>query len=219
MFDRFTERARKIFAMANQEAQRFNHEFVGPEHLLLGLVKEGSGVGANVLRNLSVDLTKVRTTIERLIKPGPDMVSMGRLPLTDTTKKVVETAIAEARGLNNNYVGSEHVLLGLIGAGGDIVIRVLHELGLTVEQVREEALNFLESPVSGDSRTETVKTQPSGKVQVCFKKIENGGEPYQVAFVEGQRDTCYGQGKTPGEAFLELILRHPEMFNVEVVKE
>jgi len=114
MFERFTDRARKVMALANQEAQRFNHEYIGTEHILLGLVKEGSGVGANVLKNLDVDLRKVRLEVEKLVKSGPDMVTMGKLPQTPRAKKVIEYAIEEARNLNHNYVGTEHLLLGLL---------------------------------------------------------------------------------------------------------
>ena len=101
-------------ALANQEAQRFNHEYIGTEHILLGLVKEGSGVGANVLKNLDIDLRKVRLEVEKLVKSGPDMVTMGKLPQTPRAKKVLEYAIEEARHLNHNYVGTEHLLLGLL---------------------------------------------------------------------------------------------------------
>ena len=97
MFERFTDRARKVMALANQEAQRFNHEFIGTEHILLGLVKEGSGVGATVLKNLDVDIKKLRLEVEKLVKSGPDMVTMGKLPQTPRAKKVIEYAIEEAR--------------------------------------------------------------------------------------------------------------------------
>src|SRR5437763_3581357 len=114
MFERFTDRARKVFALANQEAQRFNHEYIGTEHILLGLVKEGSGVGANVLKNLGVDLRKVRLEVEKLVKSGPAMVTMGKLPQTPRAEKVMGCAIEEARRVSRNYVGTEYLLLGLI---------------------------------------------------------------------------------------------------------
>src|SRR3982750_4546245 len=115
MFERFTDRARKVMALANQEAQRFNHEYIGTEHVLLGLAKEGSGVGANVLKNLDVDLRKVRLEVEKLVQPGPDRVATGGLPTTPRTKRVIEQAIEQSRSLNRNYIGTEHLLLGLIG--------------------------------------------------------------------------------------------------------
>jgi len=143
MFERFTDRARKVMALANQEAQRFNHEYIGTEHILLGLVKEGSGVGANVLKNLDVDLRKVRLEVEKLVKPGPEMVTMGKLPQTPRAKKVIEYAIEEARNLNHNYVGTEHLLLGLLREHDGVAAQVLMNLGLKLEEVREEVLNLL----------------------------------------------------------------------------
>lgn len=143
MFERFTDRARKVMALANQEAQRFNHEYIGTEHILLGLVKEGSGVGANVLKNLEVDLRKVRLEVEKLVKSGPDMVTMGKLPQTPRAKKVIEYAIEEARNLNHNYVGTEHLLLGLLREHDGVAAQVLMNLGLKLEEVREEVLNLL----------------------------------------------------------------------------
>ncbi len=143
MFERFTDRARKVMALANQEAQRFNHEYIGTEHILLGLVKEGSGVGATVLKNLDVDIKKLRLEIEKLVKSGPDMVTMGKLPQTPRAKKVIEYAIEEARALNHNYVGTEHILLGLLRESEGIAAQVLMNLGLKLEEVREEVLNLL----------------------------------------------------------------------------
>jgi ATP-dependent Clp protease ATP-binding subunit ClpC len=143
MFERFTDRARKVMALANQEAQRFNHEYIGTEHILLGLVKEGSGVGANVLKNLDIDLRKVRLEVEKLVKPGPEMVTMGKLPQTPRAKKVIEYAIEEARNLNHNYVGTEHLLLGLLREHDGVAAQVLMNLGLKLDQVREEVLNLL----------------------------------------------------------------------------
>ncbi len=143
MFERFTDRARKVMALANQEAQRLNHEYIGTEHILLGLVKEGSGVGANVLRNLDVDLRRVRLEVEKLVKAGPEMVTMGKLPQTPRAKKVIEYAIEEARNLNHNYVGTEHLLLGLLREHDGVAAQVLLNLGLRLEEVREEVLNLL----------------------------------------------------------------------------
>ncbi|MBE0537665.1 MAG: ATP-dependent Clp protease ATP-binding subunit [Phycisphaerae bacterium] len=151
MFERFTDRARKVMALANQEAQRFNHEYIGTEHILLGLVKEGSGVGANVLKNLDVDIKKLRLEIEKLVKSGPDMVTMGKLPQTPKAKKVIEYAIEEARALNHNYVGTEHILLGLLREAEGIAAQVLMNLGLKLEDVRQEVLNLLGAGVDTSS--------------------------------------------------------------------
>ena len=130
MYERFTDRARKVMQLANQEAQRFNHEYVGTEHVLLGMVKEGSGVAANVLKNLDVDLRKIRVEVEKLVQTGPDMVTMGKLPQTPRAKKVIEYAIEEARNLNHNYVGTEHLLLGLLREQEGVAAHRLHSAGI-----------------------------------------------------------------------------------------
>jgi len=129
--------------LANQEAQRFNHEYIGTEHVLLGLVKEGSGVAANVLKNLDIDLRKIRIEVEKIVQTGPDMVTMGKLPQTPRAKKVIEYAMEEARNLNHNYVGTEHLLLGLLREQEGVAAQVLMNLGMKLEDVRDEVLNLL----------------------------------------------------------------------------
>src|SRR5579871_6510000 len=116
MYERFTDRARKVMQLANQEAQRFNHEYIGTEHVLLGLVKEGSGVAANVLKNLDIDLRKIRLEVEKIVQHGPggEQVHTGPMPHTPRTKKVIECAVEEARNFGHQYVGTEHLLLGLL---------------------------------------------------------------------------------------------------------
>ena len=161
MYERFTDRARKVMQLANQEAQRFNHEYIGTEHILLGLVKEGSGVAANVLKNLDVDLRKIRLEVEKLVQSGPEMVTMGKLPQTPRAKKVIEYAIEEARNLNHNYVGTEHLLLGLLREEEGVAAQVLRNLGLKLEDVREEVLNLLGHNL--DPSGEGSERAPSGK--------------------------------------------------------
>jgi len=144
MHDRFTDRAQKIIALANQEAQRRNHEWVNTEHILLGLVEEGSGVGSVVLRNLGGNSQKVRLEIDKLVKSGRDtVVATGPLPQTPRVKKVLEWAIEESRNLNQNYVGTEHLLLGLLREHDGVAAQVLMRLGLKLEAVREEVLNLV----------------------------------------------------------------------------
>ena len=154
MYERFTDRARKVMQLANQEAQRFNHEYIGTEHILLGLVKEGSGVAANVLKNLEVDLRKIRLEVEKIVQSGPDMVTMGKLPQTPRAKKVIEYSMEEARNLNHNYVGTEHILLGLLREQEGVAAQVLMNLGLKLEDVREEVLNLLGHGMEGGEATE-----------------------------------------------------------------
>ncbi len=147
MFERFTDRARKVMALANQECQRFNHEQIGTEHILLGLIKEGAGVGSRVLKSLGIDLRDVRAEIEKLVTAKPDIVTMGKLPQTAQAKKAVQMAIDEAQAHNAGYVGTEHLLLGLLRHGEsdpeDVAGKVLRNLGLKLEDVREEVLNLL----------------------------------------------------------------------------
>ena len=181
MYERFTDRARKVMQLANQEAQRLNHEYIGTEHVLLGLVKEGSGVAANVLKNLDIDLCKIRLEIEKLVQSGPDMVTMGKLPQTPRAKKVLEYSMEEARNLNHNYVGTEHLLLGLLREQEGVAAQVLMNLGLKLEDVREEVLNLLGHNMdSGESSGGGGGSSSSGG---------SGGS--------GERAASKGKSKTP----------------------
>src|SRR5260221_8410400 len=142
-FDTFTERARKVLSLAQEEAQRFNHNYIGTEHLLLGLVREGDGVAAKVLSNLGVELNKVRSAVEFIIGRG-DRIVLGDIGLTPRAKKVVvELAVDEARRLNHHYIGTEHLLLGLIRESEGIAARVLESLGVNLEKVRSETIRVL----------------------------------------------------------------------------
>ncbi len=143
MYEKFTDRARKVMQLACEEAQNFNHEYIGTEHILLGLVREGSGVAANVVLNLGIDLNTIRREVEKIVMPGPEMVTMGRLPQKPRSKKVFEFAIEEAHALDHNYIGTEHLLLGLVREHEGVAAQVLLNLGLKLEVVREEVLNLL----------------------------------------------------------------------------
>ena len=202
MFERFTDRARKVMALANQEAQRFNHEYIGTEHILLGLVKEGSGVGANVLKNLDVDLRKVRLEVEKLVKAGPEVVMMGKLPQTPRAKKVIECAIEEARSLNHNYVGTEHLLLGLLREHDGVAAQVLMNLGLKLDEVREEVLNLLGAGGEGDGESDGDaalagggESGPSGKAKGKSKTpaLDSFGRDLTELAKEGQLDPVIGR--------------------------
>jgi hypothetical protein len=140
---RFTARARKIIQLADQEAHRWNHEYIGTEHVLLGLIREDSGVAANVLKNLDVDLQKVRIETEKLIQSGPEKVHLGNLPRTPRVKQVLRYAIEEAAELKHDYVGTEHILLGLLREEEGVAAHVLMNLGLKLADVRAEVLNIL----------------------------------------------------------------------------
>ncbi len=160
-FDRFTERARKVLTLAQEEAQRFNHNYIGTEHLLLGLVREGEGVAAKVLSNLGIELTKVRSAVEFIIGRGERQV-MGEIGLTPRAKKVIELAVDEARRLGHHYIGTEHLLLGLIREGEGIAAGVLESLGVNLEKVRSEVIKVLtqtgNAPHHGDRRSSKTPT-------------------------------------------------------------
>ena len=142
MYERFTDRARKVMQLANREAQRFSHEYIGTEHVLLGLIKEGSGVAASVLRVLKIDPRKIHLEVEKLIKSGPDMVTMGKRPQTPRAKRVIEYSMEEARNLNNDYVGTEHILLGLLREQEGVAAQALMNLGLNSDIVRRLVLGM-----------------------------------------------------------------------------
>jgi len=194
MFERFTDRARKVMALANQEAQRFNHEYIGTEHILLGLVKEGSGVGATVLKNLDVDIKKLRLEVEKLVKSGPDMVTMGKLPQTPRAKKVIEYAIEEARALNHNYVGTEHILLGLLRETEGIAAQVLMGMGLKLEDIRQEVLNLLGAGVEGPAGLE-MKIGPAAAKKQKSKTpaLDSFGRDLTQLAADGELDPVIGR--------------------------
>ncbi len=205
MFERFTDRARKVMALANQEAQRFNHEYIGTEHILLGLVKEGSGVGANVLKNLDVDLRKVRLEVEKLVKSGPDMVTMGKLPQTPRAKKVIEYAIEEARNLNHNYVGTEHLLLGLLREHDGVAAQVLMNLGLKLEEVREEVLNLLGAGVESEE-PQAQEKQGGTKGKSKTPALDSFGRDLTELARENQLDPVIGR-KNEIERVIQILCR------------
>jgi ATP-dependent Clp protease ATP-binding subunit ClpC len=141
-FDKFTERARKVLHLAQEEAQRLHHNYLGTEHLLLGLVREGEGVAGKVLISLGVDLEKVRKAVEDIIGRG-DRIVLGEIGLTPRAKKVIELAFDEARLLDHHYIGTEHLLLGLIREGEGIGARVLESFGLSLQEVRAKTIQVL----------------------------------------------------------------------------
>jgi ATP-dependent Clp protease ATP-binding subunit ClpC len=191
MYERFTDRARKVMQLANQEAQRFNHEYIGTEHILLGLVKEGTGVAANVLKNLDIDLRKIRMEVEKIVQAGPDMVTMGKLPQTPRAKKVIEYSIEEARNLNHNYVGTEHLLLGLLREQEGVAAQVLMNLGLKLEDVREEVLNLLGHNSMEQESTGGERTANKGKSKT--PALDSFGRDLTELARQGKLDPVIGR--------------------------
>ncbi len=200
MYDRFTDRARKVFQLANQEAQRFDHEYIGTEHILLGLLKEertghhmeSTGTAIKVLNNLDVDLRKIRLEVEKLMRPGLDMVTMGKLPQTPRAKKVIEYSMEEARNLNHNYVGTEHILLGLLREQEGIAGTVLMNLGLTLKAVREEVLNLLGH--GGEVRPDVEQPPKKHRRLLRLAKLIGGCEHWAVAWAPGEYERHIVEG-------------------------
>ncbi len=192
----FTPRAQQVLALARKEADRFNHNFVGTEHLLLGLIKLGQGVAVNVLQKLGLDLETVRMEVEKQVGTGPDQKMIGNIPYTPRVKKVLALAAKEARALNHTYVGTEHILLGLLREGDGVAARVLKNLDIDIEQTRQEILKELDPNFSAQEE------QPPGE--------SGGGAPERPAPSEKK-----GEVKTPAlKAFgrdLTEIARKGEM--------
>ncbi|MCP3915079.1 MAG: ATP-dependent Clp protease ATP-binding subunit [bacterium] len=196
MFDRFTDRAKKVMNLARQEAQRFNHEYLGTEHVLLGLVQEGSGVAANVLKNMGIDLNKIRMEVEKIVKTGPSMVTMGQLPFTPRAKKVLELSMEEAGNLGHNYIGTEHLLLGLIKENEGIAAQVLLNLGVKLEDVREEVLDFLGADTTDEEDDETSLTEESPGASNSKSKtpaLDSFGRDLTELAREGKLDVVIGR--------------------------
>jgi len=159
MFNRFTERARKVIILAKEEARRFNHDYIGTEHILLGLIREGEGVAANVLQKMGVSLENIRLEIEKLVQPGPATQIIGDIPFTPRAKKALELAAEEARSLGHNYIGTEHLLLGLLREGEGVASQVLLNLGLDLNAVRNEIMELLGSALPGFGQSQQQKTK------------------------------------------------------------
>ncbi|HRZ14236.1 MAG TPA: ATP-dependent Clp protease ATP-binding subunit [Candidatus Omnitrophota bacterium] len=161
MFNRFTERARKVIILAKEEAKRFNHDYIGTEHILLGLIREGEGVAATVLEKMGLSLENIRLEIEKLVQPGPTTQIIGDLPFTPRAKKALEMAAEEARSLGHNYIGTEHLLLGLIREEEGVASQVLMNLGLDLNTVRNKVMEVLGSELPGFGQAQAKTKTPA----------------------------------------------------------
>ena len=186
-FDKFTERARRVLTLAQEEAQRFNHNYIGTEHLLLGLVREGDGVAAKVLANLGVELNKVRSAVEFIIGRG-DRAVLGEIGLTPRAKKVIELAVDEARRLNHHYIGTEHLLLGLVREGEGIAAGVLESLGVNLERVRAETTRVL-------SQSMPQGQHPGARTATRTPTVDQLGMDLTAAARAGKLDPVIGRAK------------------------
>ncbi len=197
-FDKFTERARRVLTLAQEEAQRFNHNYIGTEHLLLGLVREGDGVAAKVLNNLGVELSKVRSAVEFIIGRGEKSIS-GEIGLTPRAKKVIELAVEEARRLNHSYIGTEHLLLGLVREGEGIAFGVLESLGVSLERVRTETARIL-------SQSTPQSTSTGGRTSTRTPTVDQLGIDLTAASRAGKLDPVIGRSREI-ERLIQILSR------------
>ncbi len=199
MFNRFTERARKVIVYAKEEARRFNHDYIGTEHLLLGLIREGEGVAAAVLQKLGLDLETIRLEVEKLVQPGPQTQVLGDIPFTPRSKKALELSAEDARALGHNYIGTEHLLLGLVKEGEGMAYRVLLNLGLDLGKLRNEVMELLGSGIPGYGTQEPVKT---GKTPA----IDAYGRNLNKLAKDGKLDPVIGR-KNEIERVIQILSR------------
>ena len=199
MFNRFTERARKVIVYAKEEARRFNHDYIGTEHLLLGLVREGEGVAAAVLQKLGVDLETIRIEVEKLVQPGPQTQVLGDIPFTPRSKKALELSAEEARALGHNYIGTEHLLLGLVKEGEGMAYRVLLNLGLDLAKLRNEVMELLGSGIPGYGTQEPVRSDKTPAIDAYGRNLNKLAK-------EGKLDPVIGR-KEEIERILQILSR------------
>ena len=191
MFDRFTERARKVLVLAREEAKNYNHNYIGTEHILLGLIKEGQGVAAAVLQKLGFSLERIKLEIEKLVETGPSLVQVGEVEFTPKAKKVIELSMDEARKLGHNYVGTEHILLGLIREGEGVAAMVLQNSGITLEKVKNEIMKLLGSAIFNMQGTETAVGTQSEKTKT--PALDAFGTDLTKLAQEGKLDPVIGR--------------------------
>ena len=208
----FTERVRKVLAMAREEAARLHHEYVGTEHILLGLIREGEGVAAAVLQNLSVDLDEIQQKIEETVKKGKAAQATGPdLPYTTRAKKVLELAMSEARELNHSYVGTEHLLLGLLREEKGIAAQVLTETGVNLDAARAETLRLLGTEAAPSGAATQPGSPPAAPAQKGEKKsktpaLDHFCRDLTMLAAEGQLDPTIGRAKEI-ERVMEVLTR------------
>ena len=193
----FTPRAQQVLALARKEADRFNHSFVGTEHLLLGLINLGQGVAVNVLQKMGLDLETVRLEVEKQVGTGPDQKLAGNIPYTPRVKKVLELSKKEAKALHHTYVGTEHILLGLLREGEGVAARVLRNLDIDIDQCRQEILHELDPNFEGDDEVATGMEEESegGKKQVKTPALKAFGRDLTEIAKKGEMDPVIGRAE------------------------
>ncbi|MGH7991434.1 MAG: Clp protease N-terminal domain-containing protein, partial [Limisphaerales bacterium] len=204
----FTPRAQQVLALARKEADRFNHNYLGTEHLLLGLIKLGQGVAVNVLQKMGLDLETVRMAVEKKTGSGPDQKMMGNIPYTPRVKKVLALASREAKALNHTYVGTEHILLGLLREGDGIAAQVLRDLDVDIEQTRQEILKELDPNFTGEESSIPASGDkgPEKKGEVKTPALKAFGRDLTEIARKGDMDPVIGR-KNEIERVIQILCR------------
>src|SRR6516164_7918477 len=205
----FTPRAQQVLALARKEADRLNHNFIGTEHLLLGLIKLGQGVAVNVLQKMGLDLETVRMEVEKQVGTGPDQKVMGNIPYTPRVKKVIALAQKEAKALNHTYVGTEHILLGLLREGDGWAARVLKNLDVDIEQTRQEILKELDPNFTGEESSipeSAEKPGPEKKGEVKTPALKAFGRDLTEIARKGDMDPVIGR-RNEIERVIQILCR------------
>lgn len=207
-FANFTPRAQQVIALARKEADRFNHNFVGTEHLLLGLIKLGQGVAVNVLQRMGLDLETVRMEVEKQVGTGPDQKMIGNIPFTPRVKKVLSLAAKEARALNHSYVGTEHILLGLLREGDGVAARVLKNLDVDIEQTRQEILRELDPNLANSEEGQAEEQSKPGekKGDVKTPALKAFGRDLTEIARRGEMDPVIGR-QNEIERVIQILCR------------
>ncbi len=194
MFERFTDRARRVVVLAQEEARMLNHNYIGTEHILLGLIHEGEGVAAKALESLGVSLEGVRQQVEEIIGQGQQAPS-GHIPFTPRAKKVLELSLREALQLGHNYIGTEHILLGLIREGEGVAAQVLVKLGADLNRVRQQVIQLLSGYSEGKGGAATAGTAPGESAPSTSLVLDQFGRNLTQAAQEGKLDPVIGREK------------------------
>jgi ATP-dependent Clp protease ATP-binding subunit ClpC len=204
----FTPRAQQVLALARKEADRFNHNFLGTEHLLLGLIKLGQGVAVNVLQKMGLDLETVRMEVEKQVGTGPDQKMIGNIPYTPRVKKVLALASKEAKALNHTYVGTEHILLGLLREGDGVAAKVLKNLDVDIEQTRQEILKELDPNFTGEESSIPASGDkgPEKKGEVKTPALKAFGRDLTEIARKGDMDPVIGR-KNEIERVIQILCR------------
>src|SRR5213083_2529110 len=205
MFERFTERARQVVVLAQEEARTLKHNYIGTEHILLGLLREEEGLAARVLESLDITVERVRAQVVRIVGSGEEVTS-GQIPFTPRAKKVLELALREALSLGHNYIGTEHILLGLVRENEGVAARILLDFDADSEKIRNEVIRMLSGPGGRRQGQGAGAPQGEGKGKKSSKLLDQFGRNLTKLAAEGKLDPVVGR-ETEIERIMQILSR------------